>query len=139
MTQALKIQLPSSGTPRIAFIGSASKWKALVIALPTPSTRAASIALQMAGKIELLTQRRVEERLAIYLTSRAGGGIDSAGHTIHLSEPKNLVAAQCGTAPEVLSRTFKRLEEDEILVVEKNTVRILDPAAFNQLAEWIED
>jgi CRP/FNR family transcriptional regulator len=94
---------------------------------------------KLAGKLELLTQRRVEERLAIYLLSRTGDTEIAPGHVIRLAEPKNLIAAQCGTAPEVLSRTFKRLEEDQILVVEKNNVRILNPGAFRELAEWIDD
>jgi CRP-like cAMP-binding protein len=94
---------------------------------------------KLAGKLELLTQRRVEERLAIYLLARTGGEISGPGHTITLSEPKNLIAAQCGTAPEVLSRTFRRLEEEKILVVDRESVRILDPDAFRELAEWIDD
>jgi len=106
----------------ISMVGSISMW-----------TR------KLAGKIELLTQRRVEERLAIYLLSRARGEITAPGHVIGLSEPKNLIAAQCGTAPEVLSRTFKRLEEDHVLTVDKNSVKILDPEAFHLLAEWIDD
>jgi CRP-like cAMP-binding protein len=94
---------------------------------------------KLAGKLELLTQRRVEERLAIYLLARTGGQITEPGHTIRLSEPKNLIAAQCGTAPEVLSRTFRRLEEEKVLAVEKESVRILNPDAFHELAEWIDD
>jgi len=94
---------------------------------------------KLAGKLELLTQRRVEERLAIYLLARTEGQITGPGHTIQLSEPKNLIAAQCGTAPEVLSRTFRRLEEEEILVVDRESVRILNPDAFQALAEWIDD
>jgi CRP/FNR family transcriptional regulator len=93
---------------------------------------------KLAGKLELLTQRRVEERLAIYLISRAGCTL-RPGDTVHLSEPKHLIAAQCGTAPEVLSRTFRRLEDEHTISVVGETVRIIDPDALQALAEWIAD
>ncbi len=94
---------------------------------------------RLAAKLELLTQRRVEERLAIYLIGRAGRRELEAGDVVHLEEPKNLIAAQCGTAPEVLSRTFRRLEEDGVLAVKGETIRIIDPGKLRALAEWIED
>ncbi len=100
----------------------------------------ASMALwtrRLAGKLQLLTQRRVEERLAVYLFSRTGGVLPSPGETVQLGAPKHLVAAQCGTAPEVLSRTFKKLEEAEILSVGSDHVVVLDPAKLRDLAEWI--
>lgn len=100
----------------------------------------ASMALwtrRLAGKLQLLTQRRVEERLAVFLFSRTGGVMPSPGETIQLGAPKHLVAAQCGTAPEVLSRTFKKLEEARILSVGSDHVVVLDPAKLRDLAEWI--
>ncbi len=102
----------------------------------------ASMALwtrRLAGKLQLLTQRRVEERLAVYLFARTGGSLPSPGETVLLGAPKHLVAAQCGTAPEVLSRTFKKLEEAEILKVGSDHVIVLDPAKLRDLAEWIGD
>ncbi len=100
----------------------------------------ASMALwtrRLAGKLQLLTQRRVEERLAVYLLSRTGGVVPEAGETVSLGAPKHLVAAQCGTAPEVLSRTFKKLEEAGILAAGIDHVVVLDPAGLKNLAEWI--
>jgi len=102
----------------------------------------ASMALwtrRLAGKLQLLTQRRVEERLAVYLFSRTGGVLPSKGETVQLGAPKHLIAAQCGTAPEVLSRTFKKLEESEILTVGSDHVVVLNPAKLRDLAEWIGD
>jgi CRP/FNR family transcriptional regulator len=93
----------------------------------------------LASKLELLTQRRVEERVAIYLISRSRGKAIRPGESFQLSEPKNLIAAQCGTAPEVLSRTFRRLEDDGILTVDADEVRILNPDKLLALAEWIEE
>jgi CRP/FNR family transcriptional regulator len=94
---------------------------------------------KLASQLELLTQRRVEERLALYVIGRAGRQILETGATVTLSQPKNLIAAQCGTAPEVLSRTFRRPEEDGILSVEGDLLKILDADRLQALAEWIDD
>ncbi len=105
----------------LAMLGSTSMW-----------TR------KLAAKLELHTQRRVEERLAIYILSRAGSRELEPGDTVELAEPRNLIAAQCGTAPEVLSRTFRRLEEDGIVTAAPHHVTINDPDRLRALAEWIE-
>jgi CRP/FNR family transcriptional regulator len=105
----------------LAMLGSVSMW-----------TR------KLASKLELLTQRRVEERVALYLMARAGSTDLKAGDTIPLAEARNLIAAQCGTAPEVLSRTFRRLEEDGLIEAAPHHVVVLDPAKLRSLAEWLE-
>jgi CRP-like cAMP-binding protein len=104
----------------MAMIGSISAW-----------TRT------LAGKLEMLTQRRVEERLALFLINRAGRRDIEPGEIIELGQPKHLVAAECGTGPEVLSRTFKSLEEDGIIETGTSTVKILDPERLADLAEWL--
>jgi CRP/FNR family transcriptional regulator len=90
---------------------------------------------RLAKQLELLTQRRVEERLAIYLQGRSGGRPLTAGDEIPLDEPRNLIAAQLGTGPEVLSRTFRRLEEQGVITADGQRVKILDAAGFAALAE----
>lgn len=104
----------------MAMIGSVSAW-----------TRT------LAGKLEMLTQRRVEERLALFLMGRAGRRKVEVGEVIELGQPKHLVAAECGTGPEVLSRTFKSLEEDGIIETGTTTVKVLDPERLADLAEWL--
>jgi CRP/FNR family transcriptional regulator len=104
----------------MAMIGSVSAW-----------TRT------LAGKLEMLTQRRVEERLALFLMGRAGRRQVEPGEVIELGQPKHLVAAECGTGPEVLSRTFKRLEADGVIETGTTTVTILDPERLADLAEWL--
>lgn len=94
---------------------------------------------RLANQLELLTQRRVEERLAIYLLGRSGKAVPSEGDEIRLAEARHLIAAQCGTAPEVLSRTFRRLEDDGVLEGTADGVRVLDPARLRALAEWIDE
>ena len=93
---------------------------------------------RLASKLELLTQRRVEERLALYLLARAGEVELEPGAEIALTQPRNLIAAQCGTGPEVISRTFRRLEDDGILAAAPHHVTVLDPARLRALAEWID-
>lgn len=105
----------------LAMLGSVSMW-----------TR------KLAAKLELLTQRRVEERVALYLIARAGSSELKTGDTIPLAEARNLIAAQCGTAPEVLSRTFRRLEEDGVIEAAPHHVTVLDPSKLSSMAEWIE-
>ena len=119
---ALESLLASSPELGMAMLGSISRW-----------TR------RLAAKLELLTQRRVEERLAVYLLARADRRRLEAGDEVELVEPRHLIAAQCGTAPEVLSRTFRKLEEDRILVAETDRVRVLRPDKLRALAEWIGD
>jgi CRP/FNR family transcriptional regulator len=116
LVQLLRTQ-PEIG---MAMIGSVSAW-----------TRT------LAGKLEMLTQRRVEERLALFLMSRAGRRVLEPGEVIELGQPKHLVAAECGTGPEVLSRTFKRLEEDGIIETGSTTVTVVDPERLADLAEWL--
>jgi CRP/FNR family transcriptional regulator len=118
---ALYSLLEASPELALAMLGSVSMW-----------TR------RLAGKLELLTQRRVEERLALYLLARSGSGPVEAGHLIELDQPRNLIAAQLGTGPEVLSRTFRRLEDDGILAAAPHHVTVLDPARLRALAEWLE-
>jgi len=91
----------------------------------------------LAHQLEMLTQRRVEERLAVYLLGRAANAELSEGDEIRLAEARHLIAAQCGTAPEVLSRTFRRLEEEGVLEGTDDGVRVLDPDRLQALAEWI--
>ena len=93
---------------------------------------------KLAANLELLTQRRVEERLAVYLLGRGAAADFSDGDLIELAEPKHLIAAQCGTAPEVLSRTLRRLEEDGVLGSDQRGVRVLDVKRLRSLAEWID-
>ena len=94
---------------------------------------------KLAASLELLTQRRVEERLALYLLGRTGADRLADGAEILLTEPKHLIAAQCGTAPEVLSRTLRRLEEEGILEGHNRGVRVVNLERLRALAEWIDE
>lgn len=114
--------LRSSPELGLAMIASVSQW-----------TR------RLAAKLELLTQHRVEERLAVYLVARAPDGVLEAGTRVALEDPRHLIAAQIGTGPEVLSRTFRRLEEESILEVTPSAVVVVDPGRLRALAGWLGD
>lgn len=106
----------------LAMLASLSKW-----------TR------RLATQLDLLTQRRVEERLAVYLVGCCREGAPRSGQVIRLEDAKNLVAAQIGTAPEVLSRTFRRLEKAGVVRVTDRSVEVLDGEALRALAAWIDE
>ncbi len=86
--------------------------------------------------VEGLALRTVEERVAAYLYAafvRSGTSL-APGARIRLDDPKRLIAAVCGTAPEVLSRTFRRLEAERLVEVRGRLATILDPARLAALA-----
>jgi CRP-like cAMP-binding protein len=85
--------------------------------------------------IDGLALRTVEERVAAYLWSmfvRSGHRL-LPGVQLRFEEPKQMVAALCGTAPEVLSRTFRKLEREQLVRVEGPLVTLLDPGGLAAL------
>lgn len=86
--------------------------------------------------VEGLSLHSVEERVAAYLWSafvRSGRPL-LAGLEIRLEESKHLIAALCGTAPEVLSRTFRKLEADGAVRIEGPVAVLLDPGRLQALS-----
>lgn len=69
------------------------------------------------------------ERLAGYLIENA----DSNGN-VRLRETQGQIAAQIGTVREVVGRSFRRLEDDGIVVRRGRTVRILNREDLARLA-----
>lgn len=91
---------------------------------------------RLADLVEGLVFHTVEERVAGYLWAlfSASGDARLAGARVRLREPKRLIAELCGTAPEVLSRTFRRLAEGDVVRVQGPIATLLDPAALAALA-----
>jgi CRP/FNR family transcriptional regulator len=90
--------------------------------------------------VEGLSLHTVEERVAAYLWStfvRSGQPL-VPGTTVRLEDPKHLIAALCGTGPEVLSRTFRKLEEGGAASVAGPTAVLLDPGRLRALADTAE-
>lgn len=86
--------------------------------------------------VDGLALRSVEERVAAYLWSAfvRTGAPTLRGAALRLEEPKHVIASLCGTAPEVLSRTFRKLEIEGIVRVEGPVVVLLEPDALATLA-----
>ncbi len=83
-------------------------------------------AVSQCGKLVLQTPL---ERLAGFLVENADGS-----GTVRLRETQGQIAAQIGTVREVVGRSFRRLENDEIVIRRGRTVRILDLDSLARLA-----
>lgn len=79
--------------------------------------------------IDGLSLHTVEERVSAYLWAAFLRSREplAAGLVIRLDEPKHTIAALCGTAPEVLSRTFHRFEAAHVVHVAGSLITLLDP------------
>jgi CRP/FNR family transcriptional regulator, dissimilatory nitrate respiration regulator len=103
----------------LALLASMSMWLRRLVAL-----------------VDGLSLHTVEDRVAAYLWSlfvRSGRPL-LAGLEVHLDDPKHLIAALCGTAPEVLSRTFRKLEAAGAVRVAGPVASLLDPARLRSLS-----
>jgi CRP/FNR family transcriptional regulator len=86
---------------------------------------------QFASQIEELTFKDVPSRLASYLLNLSRG----TKRTVELPISKSQLASKLGTVSETLSRTFRKLSEDDLISVSGKTVDILDPDRLEELAE----
>jgi CRP-like cAMP-binding protein len=86
--------------------------------------------------VEGLSLHTVEERVAAYLWSVfVRSGLPALrGTQVRLEDPKHLIAALCGTAPEVLSRTFRKLETEGVVAVDGPVATLLDPSRLQALS-----
>jgi len=86
---------------------------------------------QFVGQIEDLTFRDVPARLARYLADL--GGDEKPQVTLPFS--KTQLASNLGTVSETLSRTFRKLSDEEIIRVQGKTIDILDVDRLLDLAD----
>jgi CRP/FNR family transcriptional regulator len=77
---------------------------------------------QFATQIEELTFKDVPARLARYLLDLAG---DEATR-VELPISKSQLASNLGTVSETLSRTLRKLSDDDVVRVNGKTIEILD-------------
>ena len=88
-------------------------------------------------KLENLTLHDVTGRLARLIVRE----IVVAGRTtlsqpfVKLTVPKAVIASQLGTVRETFSRSFKKLQEDEVIKVKGQTVTVLDYARLRDIAQ----
>jgi len=86
---------------------------------------------QFAQQIEELTFKDVPSRLARYLLDLAKG---RAG-TVDLPISKSQLASNLGTVSETLSRTLRKLSDDDLIRVEGKHIQLLDVERLEELAE----
>jgi len=86
---------------------------------------------QFAQQIEELTFKDVPSRLARYLLGLARG----RRTTVELPISKSQLASNLGTVSETLSRTLRKLSEDDLIRVSGKCVEILDVERLEELAE----
>jgi len=86
---------------------------------------------QFTVQIEDLTFRDVPARLARYLLSL----FDKKLTPILLPVSKTQLASNLGTTSETLSRTLRKLSDDEIIHVQGKKIEILDVERLSELAE----
>lgn len=88
-------------------------------------------------KIEDLSLREVGARLCRHLLELADeeSGAPKDGMTIELETTKTALAARIGTISETLSRTFRKLQQQGLLRVERNRVTLLDCRRLRDVAE----
>ena len=86
---------------------------------------------QFANQIEDLTFKDVPSRLARYLMDLSRG----TKQTVVLPISKTQLASNLGTVSEPLSRTLRKLSEDDLIHVSGKTVEIIDFGRLQELAE----
>jgi len=86
---------------------------------------------QFANQIEDLTFKDVPSRLARYLMDLSRG----TKQTVVLPISKSQLASNLGTVSETLSRTLRKLSEDDLISVSGKTVEIIDFDRLEELAE----
>jgi len=86
---------------------------------------------QFAQQIEELTFKDVPSRLASYLLALTKG----KRTTVELPIAKSQLASNLGTVSETLSRTLRKLSDDDIIRVNGKQVDILDIERLEELAE----
>ena len=86
---------------------------------------------QFASQIEDLTFKDVPSRLASYLMGLSSG----SKRIVELPVSKSQLASNLGTVSETLSRTLRKLSDDDLIRVSGKTFEILDFDRLEELAE----
>ncbi|MEZ4599135.1 MAG: Crp/Fnr family transcriptional regulator [Syntrophotaleaceae bacterium] len=85
---------------------------------------------ELMDQMEALTFKDVPARLARYLLDQASGG-----RQVVLPVSKTQLAANLGTVSETLSRTFRKMTEDDLLRVNSRVIELLDIERLEEIAE----
>lgn len=82
-----------------------------------------------------LSFRSVPARLAKHLLELSADGMKTIPRIQH---PIRVIAARVVTTPEVVSRTFKVLGTRGLIAVDRSSIRVLDVASLQDLAQIVE-
>jgi CRP/FNR family transcriptional regulator len=85
---------------------------------------------QFANQIEELTFKDVPARLARYLLDLAGDEAEQ----VELPISKSQLASKLGTVSETLSRTFRKLTDDDLIIVRGKAIELLDRDRLEDLS-----
>jgi len=87
--------------------------------------------------VETLSLKEVGQRVARFLLSEARrqGKKTNRGTIVNLTQTHQQIAARVGTVREVVSRTFSRLQQDGLIIVEDRKLTIPDEAALANFAD----
>jgi CRP/FNR family transcriptional regulator len=88
-----------------------------------------------AGLVDALALREVSARLAKYLVDSS---LRADGEWIVLDVPKGVLAARLGTVSETLSRTLRRLSDDELIEVAGPRIRIRNREGLERVAAGLK-
>jgi CRP/FNR family transcriptional regulator len=87
----------------------------------------------LVGRIEDLTLKDVETRLANWLIKRCPEPESQSPVLIELPMTKRVLAAELGTVSETFSRTLAKFREQKLLSVSGKTLQVLSPARLTAL------
>ncbi|MDX9710554.1 MAG: Crp/Fnr family transcriptional regulator, partial [Trichloromonas sp.] len=90
---------------------------------------------QFANQIEELTFKDVPARLARYLLDLAGDEAEQ----VELPISKSQLASKLGTVSETLSRTFRKLTKDDLIVVRGKVIELLDRGRLEDLSSSFKE
>lgn len=82
--------------------------------------------------IELLSLKEIPQRVASFLLHALA--LEGGGDVLELTTSQRELAKVLGTTPETLSRVLKRMQAEGLLGVNGRSVRILDQARLESLA-----
>lgn len=87
----------------------------------------------LVSRLDDLTQKDVETRLANWLIKRCPEKNKDAPCSIELPGTKRALAAELGTVSETFSRTLAKFREQNLIEVRGKVVRVLSPANLRSL------
>ena len=87
---------------------------------------------RMTDLAESLSLKDVETRLVFYLSEelKARGIPAKDGAVLELAIGKNVLASRLGTVPETFSRTLKKLQDEGLIAVRGNRIRIVSAGSL---------